>query len=400
MKNLQQKIKDLSKKNLGEIIAIRRHFHANPELAFNEIKTGDTIADYLEKLGIPYSRGIAKTGIVAIIKGVNPEKNVIGLRADMDALPISEKTSVDFCSNTPGVMHACGHDVHMASMLGTAKILWELKGSFEGTVKILFQPSEEKYPGGALMMINEGVMKNPAVTIMLGQHVHPGIDCGKVGFKPGKAMASTDEIYITVKGKGGHAATPELNIDPIVIAAHVIIGLQQIVSRMAVPTIPTVLSFGRIVAEGKTNVIPDEVFIEGTLRTVDENWRKKVHTEIEQISQKIAEAYHGSCEVFIDKGYPYLFNDENLTGRMRQYASDYLGNDFVEDIDLRMTAEDFAYFSQQCPSCFYRLGVKAPESDAIFNLHTSTFTVDENALETGMGFMVWAAISELSNDFH
>jgi amidohydrolase len=400
MKNLQQKIKDLSKKNLDEIIALRRHFHANPELAFNEIKTGDTIAGYLDKMGVYYTRGVAKTGIVAIIRGVNPEKKIIGLRADMDALPISEKTSVDFCSKNHGVMHACGHDVHMASMLGTAKILWDLRESFEGTVKLIFQPSEEKYPGGALMMINEGVLKNPDVTLMIGQHVHPGIDCGKVGFKPGKAMASTDEVYITVKGKGGHAATPELNIDPVVIAAHVIIGLQQIVSRMAVPTVPTVLSFGRIVAEGKTNVIPDEVFIEGTIRTVDENWRKKVHAEIEHIAQTIAESYHGSCDVFIDKGYPFLFNDEALTARIRHYAGEYLGNDFVEDIDLRMTAEDFAYFSQHCPSCFYRLGIKAPDSDTIFNLHTSTFAVEENALETGMGFMAWAAISELSNNNH
>lgn len=399
MKDFKKKIKQLSKDFLPEIIQVRRQLHAHPELAFEEIKTGDIICAELDKAGIPYKRGIAKTGIVAIIQGKNPDKKTIGLRADMDALQISERTMTDFCSKNEGKMHACGHDVHMASMIGTAIILNQLKDSFEGSIKIIFQPSEEKYPGGAIQMIMEGVLENPKVSCMIGQHVHPSVDAGKMGFKHGKSMASTDEVYINVIGKGGHAATPELVVDPIVVASHIIIGLQQVVSRMATPTIPTVLSFGRIFANGKTNVIPDEVFIEGTFRTVDEAWRKSAHEKIVVIAKNIAEAYGAACKIFIDKGYPFLLNDENLTHRIMHYAEDYLGAKNVQEIDLRMTAEDFAYFSHTLPSCFYRLGVKNPESKEISNLHTPDFTVDESSLEAGMGFMAWTAINELGNDF-
>ena len=395
MDTLKLKIQELSNQYLTDIISVRRQLHANPELAFNEVVTGDIICAALDKAHIPYKRGIAKTGVVAIIEGRNPEKKSIGLRADMDALQITEKNHVDYCSKNEGKMHACGHDVHMASLIGAAKILYSLKDSFEGTIKLLFQPSEETYPGGALLMIKEGVLDNPTVTNMIGQHVHPGIEVGKIGVKSGKSMASTDEVYITVKGKGGHAATPELNVDPIVIAAHVVIGLQQLVSRIATPTIPTVLSFGRIVANGKTNVIPDEVFMEGTLRTVDENWRTEAHKRIAQIAENIAAAFNGSCEVCIDRGYPYLLNDDALTARIKNYANDYLGTSNVVDIDLRMTAEDFAYYSHTIPSCFYRLGVKAPTQAEILNLHTANFNVDESCMETGMGFMAWVAVREM-----
>jgi len=397
MKDLKSKIKELSREYAPEIITLRRHFHAYPELAFEEIKTGDIICAELDKAGIPYRRGIAKTGIVALIKGKNPDKKAVGLRADMDALPMTETTNADYSSKNEGRMHACGHDVHMASMIGTAIILNRLKDSFEGSVKIIFQPSEEKYPGGAIQMIMEGVLENPKVSCMIGQHVHPSVDAGKAGFKHGKSMASTDEVYINVLGKGGHAATPELVIDPIVVASHIIVGLQQVVSRMATPTIPTVLSFGRIFANGKTNIIPDEVFIEGTFRTVDENWRKTAHEKIVVAAQNIASAFGATCKIFIDKGYPFLFNDETLTHRIMHYAEDYLGNKNVQEIDLRMTAEDFAYFSHTLPSCFYRLGVKDPKSQEISNLHTPGFTVAENSLETGMGLMAWAAINELNH---
>lgn len=396
MEIIKNKIQQLSNEYLEEIIKIRRHLHAHPELAFNEMVTGDIICAELDKMHIPYKRGMAKTGIVALIEGKNPAKKTIGLRADMDALQINEKNHVDYCSKNEGKMHACGHDVHMASLLGAARILNSIKDSFEGTIKLLFQPSEEKYPGGAILMIKEGVLQNPLVSNMIGQHVHPSLSAGKIGVKPGKAMASTDEIFITVKGKGGHAATPELVVDPIVVASHIIIGLQQLVSRIAIPTIPTVLSFGKIVGNGKTNVIPDEVFMEGTLRTVDENWRKEAHEHIRDIAKNIAKAFNASCEVFIDSGYPYLLNEEKLTARIRNYAIDYLGEENVIDIDLRMTAEDFAYFSHSLPSCFYRLGVKDPDSNEIINLHSANFDVDENCLATGMGFMAWVAINELN----
>lgn len=398
MERIKNTIHQLSKEYLDEIIKLRRHLHANPELAFNEIVTGDIICAELDKINVHYKRGVAKTGIVALIEGKNPGKRTIGLRSDMDALQITEKNYVDYCSKNEGKMHACGHDVHMASLVGTARILNSMKDTFEGSIKLIFQPSEEKYPGGAIMMIKEGVLQNPLVASMIGQHVHPSIGAGKIGIKSGKSMASTDEIYITVKGKGGHAATPELVIDPIVIASHIIIALQQLVSRIAIPTIPTVLSFGRVTANGKTNVIPDEVFMEGTLRTVDEIWRKEAHDHIREIAKNIATAYNGSCEVFIDSGYPYLLNEEKLTERIRDYAVDYLGENNVIDIDLRMTAEDFAYFSHSLPSCFYRLGVKDAESNTISNLHTSNFDVDENCLETGMGFMAWVAINEISKE--
>jgi len=398
MEKIKNKIQQLSNEYLEEIITIRRNLHAHPELSFNEIVTGDIVCAELDKLQIPYKRGIAKTGIVALIEGINPAKKTIGLRADMDALQISEKNNVDYCSKNEGKMHACGHDVHMASLIGAARILNSMKDSFEGTIKLVFQPSEEKYPGGAILMIKEGVLQNPLVATMIGQHVFPTLSAGKIGLRPGKSMASTDEIYITVHGKGGHAATPELVIDPVVIAANIIVGLQQLVSRIAIPTIPTVLSFGRLVGNGKTNVIPDEVFIEGTLRTVDEIWRQEAHEHIRSIANNIAKAYNGSCDVFIDSGYPYLLNEEKLTARIRDYAVDYVGENNVIDIDLRMTAEDFAYFSHSLPSCFYRLGVKDPDTDEVHNLHTSTFDVDETCLETGMGFMAWVAINELNKN--
>jgi len=398
MDTLKFKIQQLSNQYLNDIINLRRRFHANPELAFDEIVTGDIICSELDKANIPHKRGIAKTGIVAIIEGKNPEKKAIGLRADMDALQITEKSNAGYCSKNEGKMHACGHDVHMASLIGAAKILNTLKDSFEGTIKLVFQPSEEKYPGGAIQMIKEGVLQNPLVTTMIGQHVHPGIGAGKIGLKPGKSMASTDEIYITINGKGGHAATPELIIDPIVIASHIVIGLQQIVSRMATPTVPTVLSFGRIVANGKTNIIPDQVFMEGTFRTVDEKWRDEAHKLIKQIAENIATAFNGSCDVFIDRGYPYLLNDDILTAKIKNYAIDYLGSANVFDIDLRMTAEDFAYYSHTIPSCFYRLGVKDNSKNEVLNLHTSSFDVDESCMETGMGFMAWVAMNELKEN--
>jgi len=282
------------------------------------------------------------------------------------------------------------------SLLGTAKILNGMKQQFSGSIRLIFQPSEEKFPGGAFMMINEGALKNPEPANIIAQHVLSSLDVGKIGVHSGKYMASTDEIYLTVKGKGGHGATPELNIDSVVIAAHIIIALQQIVSRNASPTIPTVLSFGKITANGRTNIIPDEVIIEGTIRTFDEKWRAEAHQKITKMAQSIAEGMGGSCNVFIDNGYPYLINNEALTNRIQTYAIDYLGKENVEQLDLRMAAEDFAYYSQQIPASLYRLGIRNESKGIVANAHTSTFDVDEQCLETGMGFMAWIAINELN----
>lgn len=378
-----------------ELVAVRRHLHMYPELSMQEEKTSAYIQSKLKEYGIPFTAGIAVHGVVGLIKGKNPEKKVIALRADMDALPILEKNQTGYTSQNPGVMHACGHDVHMTSLLGAAKIINELSNSFEGTVKLIFQPSEEKFPGGASMMIKEGVLENPVPSTMFGQHVLPTLEAGKVGMKPGKYMASTDEVYLTVKGRGGHGATPELNVDPVLIAAHILVALQQIISRNAPPQLPAVLSFGRFIAEGRTNIIPNVVKLDGTLRTFDEKWRLEAHQKITKMAASIAEGMGGTCEVFIDKGYPFLVNDEKTTAKAKQYATEYLGSENVMDLDLRMTAEDFAYFSQSVPSCFYRLGIRNESRGIIHNLHTDQFDVDESSLETGAGLMAWMAIREL-----
>ena len=394
-KDINEKIHIRAIELLPVVTGWRRHLHTYPELAFQEVETARFICGLLDEMGIPYQKGVAKTGIVGMIEGKNPKAKVVALRADMDALPINEMRNTEYRSRNDGLMHACGHDAHMACLLGTAQILNEIKSSLEGSIKLIFQPSEEKYPGGASVMIKEGVLENPKVDAIFGQHVLPTLDAGKIGMKPGKYMASTDEVYLTVKGRGGHAATPELNVDPVVIAAHVILALQQVVSRNATPSIPSVLSFGRVIANGRTNIIPDQVIIEGTFRTYNEEWRADAHEKIRTISSTLAKSMGGSCEVFIDRGYPFLVNDIETTRHAFKDAQEYLGKDNVVEVDLRMTAEDFAYFSQQLPGCFYRLGTRNEALDCTANLHTANFDIDEAALETGMGFMAWLAYKEL-----
>jgi len=396
MPEFSKMIHDLVSRDFEEIRSIRRHLHQHPELSKEERRTADYICHQLDQYGIPYQRGIAGNGVVGLIGGKNPGKRCIALRTDMDALPMKEENKADYVSQEPGKMHACGHDVHMACLLGAARILSELKEQFEGTVKLLFQPSEETFPGGAIGMIDEGVLDNPDVQVVIGQHVLPTLDAGKAGFNPGPDMASTDEIFLTIKGKGGHAAIPNIVIDPVVIAAHIILALQQIVSRQAEPTLPTVISFGRIIGEGRTNIIPNEVKIDGTVRTYDETWRKEIHRKIETIASSIAVSMGGSCEVKISSGYPYLHNEEQLTARLQHLAGEYLGEGNVVKLERRMTAEDFAYFAQQVPSCLYRLGVRNEAKGIDSNLHSSTFDIDETALETGTGLMVWFALNLLN----
>ncbi|KAF0196433.1 MAG: amidohydrolase [Bacteroidetes bacterium] len=394
--DLLETIRQKAASLLPELTAVRRHLHKHPELSMQEQATSAFIQSKLNEYGIPFTTGMAVHGVVGLIKGRNPGSMVVALRADMDALPITEQNQAEYCSTNPGVMHACGHDVHMTCLLGASKLLNELRNEFEGTIKLIFQPSEERFPGGASMMIKAGVLENPVPVKMFGQHVLPTLEAGKVGMKPGKYMASTDEVYLTVKGKGGHGATPELNIDPVLIAAHILVALQQIVSRNLPPQLPAVLSFGRFIAEGRTNIIPDQVKLDGTLRTFDESWRAEAHRRIEKMATTIAEGMGGTCEVFIDKGYPFLVNDDKVTAQARQLAIDYLGAENVADMDMRMTAEDFAYFSQKVPSCFYRLGIRNESRGIIHNLHTSQFDVDESCLEVGAGLMAWLAVNGLS----
>lgn len=394
MKELQSLIKEKAVLYKNEVIAFRRHLHQNPELSFEEYKTSKYVCDKLEEFGIEYEKGIVNTGVVGLIKGNNPENKTIALRADLDALPILEENNVPYKSINEGVMHACGHDVHTASLLGVAKILNEIKDKFNGTIKLIFQPGEEKLPGGASLMINEGVLENPSPGSIIGQHVYPQLEAGKVGFRSGMYMASCDELYVTIKGKGGHAALPHLNIDPILISSHIIVALQQLISRIMPPTIPAVLSFGKITGNGATNITPDKVDLEGTFRAMDEDWRAKAHLKMIKMAKSIAESMGGECEFRIEKGYPFLVNDELVTTNAKEAAIDFLGQENVIDLDLRMTAEDFAYYSQIKPACFYRLGIKGLET--ITGLHTSTFNVDESAIETSIGLMSWIAINELA----
>lgn len=393
---MKEAIQLLARQFHDEAIRNRRHLHAHPELSFQEVRTGRFVADQLAALGIEHQHGVAENGVVALIKGRNPKKRVVALRADMDALPIREANEVPYKSQNDGVMHACGHDVHTASLLGTARILHQLRDQFEGTIKCIFQPGEEKLPGGASIMIAEGVLENPRPASIFGQHVHPPLRAGMIGLKPGMYMASADEIYVTVKGRGGHGAMPQECIDPVVITAQIIVALQQIVSRYNDPGIPSVLTFGKInTLGGATNIIPNEVRLEGTFRTMNEKWRMDAHKRMKKIAETLAKSMGGACHFNIVKGYPVLHNHEELTARTKKWAIEFLGKDKVVDLPMRMTAEDFAYFSQEMPACFYRLGTGNPERGITSPIHTDTFDIDENALETGIGLMAWLALQEV-----
>lgn len=395
---LKEQIKSLAHRYKQEVVACRRHLHAHPELSFEEHATAAFVAERLKEMGITELESKASTGWTALIKGKNPGKRVVALRADMDALPIVEANDVPYKSQNMGVMHACGHDAHTASLLGAAKILNELKGEFEGTVKLIFQPGEERIPGGASLMIQDKVLENPRPQAIIGQHVMPMIPAGKVGFRSGLYMASTDELYLTITGKGGHGAMPETFIDPVLISAHLIVALQQVVSRVANPKMPTVLSFGRVEALGATNIIPNEVKIQGTFRTLDEDWRTQAHEKMKRIAQGLVEGMGGSLDFEIRKGYPSLKNNPALTGRSVQAAKTYLGEENVLDLDIWMAAEDFAFFSQEIDGCFYRLGTRNESRGIVSGVHTPTFDIDEDALEIGAGLMAWLAVSELAAD--
>ena len=392
----KEKIQELSQSIFNEVVANRRHLHSHPELSFHEVETSAFVAKKLEDMGLEYHK-MADTGLVALIKGDKPSDQVVALRADMDALPILEANDVPYKSQNNGVMHACGHDAHTSSLLGTARILTQLKSQFGGTIKLIFQPAEEKLPGGASLMIKEGVLENPKPQAVFGQHVMPLIDAGKVGFRAGKYMASTDELYVTIKGKGGHGAQPQQNIDPIIITAHILTALQTIVSRYNDPKSPSVLSFGKIIANGATNVIPNEVYLEGTFRTMDEAWRNDAHKKIKKMAEGIAESMGGSCEFNIMRGYPFLINEEKLTASTRSHAEDYLGKENVLDLDIWMAAEDFAYYTQVADSCFYRLGTRNESRGITSSVHTPTFDVEEDAFKVSTGLMAYLALKQLGN---
>ncbi len=393
---MKKKIQNLAAKIHNEVTGYRQHLHANPELSYKEFKTAAFIKEKLNLWGIEFVE-MANTGIVGLIKGAISSDKVIALRADMDALPIQELNDIAYKSKNAGVMHACGHDVHTSSLLGTAYILNELKNEISGTIKLVFQPAEEVLPGGASIMIKEGVLENPKPHAIIGQHVMPLIDTGKVGFRSGIYMASTDELYVTVNGKGGHGAQPHQNIDPVLITAHIIVALQQIVSRNADPRLPSVLSFGKVIANGATNIIPNEVKLEGTFRTLNEDWRKEAHKLMKKMAEGIAESMGGSCDFDIHHGYPFLINEEKLTANAREFAEEYLGAENVIDLDVWMAAEDFAYYSQVTAACFYRLGTGNLAKGTTYSVHTPNFNIDEDALRTSTGLMAYIALKQLGN---
>ena len=391
-------IKALAHAQREEVIEWRRWMHRHPDLSQEEYGTMEFVAERLREMGLEPRTGIGKTGVMAMLRGgTDPDSYCVALRSDYDALPITECTGLPFASEKHGVMHACGHDMHTCSLLGAIKILTQLKDHFSGTLMFIFEPSEEKYPGGARMMMEDGLFKDVMPNEIYSFHCLPEMDCGKVGMRKGKYMASTDELYWTVKGKGGHGATPHMSVDPIVVASHIVIALQQVVSRNAAPMMPTVLTIGKIQeVGGRTNIIPDMVKMEGIIRTFDEKWRLEAHEKIRKISTGVAEAMGAECDLFIDYGYPYVFNDDACTQQVHDNACAYVGEENVEWLDLRMTAEDFAFFAQKIPACYFRIGIHEPGTP-FSNLHRPDLMVDERSLELANGLVAYNAIMALKN---
>ncbi len=393
---LKEEIKKLAYEVHANTVENRRHLHAHPELSFNEHQTAAFVGSRLNEMGIPW-QPMARTGEGGMIKGDIASEEVVALRGDMDALPLNEQNDLPYTSHNKGIMHACGHDAHTASLLGTAYILQTMKARFAGSVKLIFQPGEERLPGGASVMIREGVLENPKPSAIIGQHVMPSIPVGKIGIRKGKWMASTDEIYMTIHGKGGHGATPHLNTDPVLITAHILVALQQVVSRFNNPSVPGVLSFGKLEANGSTNVIPDSVYVEGTFRTLNEDWRGEAHERIKKMARGIAESIGGSCEIKIIRGYPALIHEEKLSAGVALFAEEYLGRENVTETDIWMAAEDFAYYSQAMSGCFYLLGTGNTEKGIMASLHSPQFNIDEEALRISTGLMAFIALKQLGN---
>jgi amidohydrolase len=392
---VQNKLKHIIRSSFDTLVKWREHLHANPELSFQEHNTSAFVASRLDEMNISYVKGIAGTGIVALIEGVNPSKKCIALRADLDALPIQEENNVSYKSTVDNVMHACGHDVHTTCLLGAAKALSELKNEFEGSIKLIFQPGEEVLPGGASLMIKEGVLENPRVDKILALHVFPTMDVGKVGFKPGQYMAACDELYLTIKGKGGHAALPHQYINPIMIMAELLPKIEMYLKSLSTGDSPYIFAFGNLQADGATNVIPEYAKAEGTLRTMDEVWRILVHQKLNVFVDEFLKSKNANGQLEIRKGYPFLQNEETLTRVSMTNAKVYLGEQNVEEMDIRMTAEDFSYYSQQVPACFFRLGIRNEDLGIVHGVHHAKFDIDKNALEVGAGIMAYLAIKAL-----
>lgn len=398
MAGIKEIILEKSAEMKEEVISLRRHFHRNPELSFEETETSQFICNWFVKNGISFRKGIAGSGIIGTIKGNGNGSKIIALRAEMDALPITERNKTEYSSLNSGKMHACGHDAHMAMLLGTTKLLDSIRNQFGGTVLLIFQPGEEKSPGGARLVIESGELNNPKPDIVITQHILPELETGKVGYKAGRYMASCDEIYITVTGKGGHAALPGLTTDQIYIASNLVIRLKNgMLAQQAKNKIPTVLGIGRISGEGATNIIPENVFIAGTFRTFNEKWRTEGLTLIRFLSAETAKEFGVVIDVNIAEGYPVLFNDENLTSKAIEFSEVLLGKDKIETIDFRMSSDDFSFYSTLAPSLYYRIGIRKKDTEML-KLHTSDFDIDEDGLETGVANLSWLVYNFLVSE--
>lgn len=392
---MKEKIQNLAAANAATVIEWRRWLHRHPDLSQQEYGTMNYVAERLREMGLEPKTGIGKTGVMAMIRGgKDPDGYCVALRADYDALPLTEATGLPFASENPGVMHACGHDMHTSSLLGAAQILCQIREELNGSVMLIFEPSEEMYPGGARMMMDDGLFDEVAPDEIYAFHCLPEMEVGRIGMRKGRYMASTDELYWTIKGRGGHGATPHMSVDPILIASHIVVALQQLVSRNAAPMMPTVLSFGKFIGEGRTNIIPDEVKMEGIIRTFDPQWRLECHEKIRKMSCGIAESMGGECDLFIDYGYPPVINDDECTQMVHDNGVEYLGAENVDWLDLRMTAEDFAFFGQKIPACYFRVGIHVPGTPCC-NLHRPNLIVDERSMAVASGFEAYNAWKSL-----
>lgn len=389
--SLSMRIRELANLYFDDTVAIRRHLHQHPELSFHEFETAKFVGDKLEEYGFAVRRGVAETGVVGELNGALPGPTVL-LRADIDALPILERTNLAFASNNDGVMHACGHDIHTAGLLCVARILAELRDELAGTVRLAFQPAEEHVPGGALGMIRDGVLENPKPDAVFGLHTWPPMATGTIAVRPGMFMASNDEIEITVHGEGGHAAAPHLlSADPVLVASQLVVALQSIVSRNCPPNVPSVLSFGSVHADGASNVIPDTVRLLGTLRCMDEVWRKEAKRRIHQVVENVTAAFGARADLTIIDGYPLLRNDDQMAAFVRDEGTRFLGGSKSSEAPLWFAAEDFAYYLQEIPGAFFLLGVNREETE-VTGLHTNTYDPNEDALRTGSSFMAHLAL--------
>ncbi|HOE39221.1 MAG TPA: M20 family metallopeptidase [Bacteroidales bacterium] len=390
MKNLKDKIQKLNEKYFSEIVEFRRHIHQYPELSFKEFETAKYIKSILTKYNIEFDESFGENAVIGIIKGDLSGDN-IALRADMDALPIEELVDSEFKSKVPGVMHACGHDAHVASLLGTAIILQELRNYIKGNIILIFQPAEERNPGGAKILIDKGLLKKYNITKVLGQHVLPELEVGKFNFGSNYVMATSDEIYIKFSGKGGHAALPHKRSDTVLALIHFINEVNELKTKLK-SDMSIIISFGKLSAQGSINVVPETSFAEGTMRTFDEKLRNKIKAKLQVIADKYADYYGCKADLEIRHGYPAVYNDPKLNSKIMDLAKDFLGEENVGELEIRMTAEDFAFYSHEVPSVFYRAGV-AGNGKGIAGQHTSYFDIDENVFLKSSALMAWFALN-------